>query len=160
MEILGFLTPAGRDSPSVFGMGDIKWGYFVICMSDEQTKRSVGELGSTTKVKRFSVSPIAQKTKSEFLFSAYKRRFSSGIERGKLRFSFYHIDDKQRFFLKAFLSEEGGSPPLLRRDGRSVALYGAESAPYRARGKSRGRTEGQLSLTPLREQHPENRTAK
>ena len=56
------------------------------------------------------------------------------------------------FALLAFLSEEGGSPPLLRRDGRSVALYGAESAPYRARGESRGRTEGQLSLS-LGEKH-------
>ena len=34
----------------------------------------------------------------------------------------------------------GVGRPFLAADGRSVALYGAESAPYRARGKSRGRT--------------------
>ena len=33
----------------------------------------------------------------------------------------------------------GGSPPLLRRDGRRVALFGAVPAPNRASGKSRGR---------------------
>ncbi|MDD7649931.1 hypothetical protein, partial [Cloacibacillus porcorum] len=36
---------------------------------------------------------------------------------------------------------------LLAADGRSVALFGAVSAPNRARGKSRGRTKGQLSLS-------------
>jgi len=44
------------------------------------------------------------------------------------------------FAILASLSEGGGSPPLLRQDGRSVALFGAETAPNRARGKSRGRT--------------------
>ena len=34
----------------------------------------------------------------------------------------------------------GVGRPFLAADGRSVALYGAETAPYRARGKSRGRT--------------------
>ena len=70
----------------------------------------------------------------------------------KQRFIFGPIDDKRRFFLKAFLSEaarepkqsssdlcdsagsyiKGGSPPLLRRDGRSVALLGAADAPYQS----------------------------
>ena len=36
---------------------------------------------------------------------------------------------------------------LLAADGRSVALFGAETAPNRVRGKGRGRTEGQLSLS-------------
>ena len=58
------------------------------------------------------------------------------------------------FVLVASLSEGGVGRPFLAADGRSVALYGAESAPYRARGESRGRTEGQLSLTPLRGELP------
>ena len=49
----------------------------------------------------------------------------------------------------------GSAACFLAADGRSVALYGAESAPYRARGESRGRTEGQLSLTPLRGELPQ-----
>ena len=49
----------------------------------------------------------------------------------------------------------GGGRLFLAADGRSVALFGAETAPNRARGKSRGRTEGQLSLTPLRGELPQ-----
>ena len=58
------------------------------------------------------------------------------------------------FALIASLSEGGVGRLFLAANGRSVALYGAETAPYRARGKSRGRTEGQLSLTPLRGELP------
>ena len=42
----------------------------------------------------------------------------------------------------------GGGRLFLAADGRRVALFGAETAPNRARGKSRGRTEDQLSLSP------------
>ena len=51
------------------------------------------------------------------------------------------------FALVAALSEGGGGRLFLAADGRSVALFGAVSAPNRVRGKSRGRTEGQLSLS-------------
>ena len=44
------------------------------------------------------------------------------------------------FALTASLSEGGVGRLLLAADGRSVALFGAETAPNRARGKSRGRT--------------------
>lgn len=38
MEILGFLTPAGRDSPSVFGIGDVKGGILLfICHNNRPT---------------------------------------------------------------------------------------------------------------------------
>ncbi len=42
----------------------------------------------------------------------------------------------------------GGGRLFLAADGRRVALFGAVSAPNRVRGKGRGRTEGQLSLSP------------
>ena len=51
------------------------------------------------------------------------------------------------FALTASLFEGGVGRLLLAADGRSVALFGAETAPNRARGKSRGRTKGQLSLS-------------
>ena len=51
------------------------------------------------------------------------------------------------FVLVASLSEGGVGRLLLAADGRSVALFGAETAPNRVRGKGRGRTEGQLSLS-------------
>ena len=44
------------------------------------------------------------------------------------------------FALVASLSEGGVGRLFLAADGRSVALFGAETAPNRARGKSRGRT--------------------
>ena len=44
------------------------------------------------------------------------------------------------FALTASLSEGGVGRLLLAADGRSVALFGAVSAPNRARGESRGRT--------------------
>ena len=49
--------------------------------------------------------------------------------------------------LVASLSEGGVGRLFLAADGRSVTLYGAVPAPYRVRGKSRGRTKGQLSLS-------------
>ena len=49
--------------------------------------------------------------------------------------------------LVASLSEGGVGRLFWAADGRSVALFGAETAPNRARGKSRERTEGQLSLS-------------
>ena len=58
------------------------------------------------------------------------------------------------FALVASLSEGGVGRLFLAADGRSVALFGAVPAPKRARGKGRGRTEGQLSLTPLRGELP------
>ncbi|MCI5865801.1 MAG: hypothetical protein MR000_11280, partial [Cloacibacillus porcorum] len=36
----------------------------------------------------------------------------------------------------------GGGRLFLAADGRRVALFGAETAPNRVRGKGRGRTEG------------------
>ena len=42
----------------------------------------------------------------------------------------------------------GGGRLFLAADGRRVALFGAETAPNRVRGKGRGRTEGQFSLSP------------
>ena len=51
------------------------------------------------------------------------------------------------FSLVASLSEGGVGRLFFAADGRSVALYGAVAVPYRARGESRGRTEGQLSLS-------------
>ena len=50
--------------------------------------------------------------------------------------------------LVASLSEGGGGRLFLAADGRRVALFGAVSAPNRVRDKGRGRTEGQLSLSP------------